>query len=195
MRTKEECTLQKCSSAVVLFVAVITIGIICSVPDLFIFMLPEGYYRALYVIPPVTLGAFFMFIYPLFTTIEMFYEDNKFITIGSVIAAIANVLLNYIFINIFGFIAAAYTTLLCYFLLSIIHYWLMLYVQKRHGSDINIYNVKKVSLICIVTTVIGLGMMLIYEKYLLRWMVVGLILVIMFIKRDWIKRNIVSLIK
>ena len=195
MKTNEERVLQKCSSAVVLLVAVITIGVICVVPDLFIFMLPKGYYRALYVIPPVTLGAFFVFIYPLFTTVEMYYEDNKYITIGSVIAAITNVVLNYIFINIIGFIAAAYTTLFCYFLLSAIHYWLMLLVQKKHESNIVIYDVKKILVICIATTVFGLGIMLVYERYLIRWTIVGLLLIIMAIKRDWIKKNIVSLIK
>ena len=37
-------------------------------------------------------------------------------------AAVANVVLNFIFIRIFGYVAAGYTTLACYILYSVGHY-------------------------------------------------------------------------
>mgnify|MGYP007102608312 CR=1 FL=1 len=38
----------------------------------------------------VTAGAFFMFLYPLFGSIEFYYEENRYVTAASLIGAGVN---------------------------------------------------------------------------------------------------------
>ena len=54
--------------------------------------------------------------------IELFYKKTTFATVASTIAAVSNIILNYIFIKLFGFVAAGYTTMVCYALLALLHY-------------------------------------------------------------------------
>jgi O-antigen/teichoic acid export membrane protein len=49
---------------------------------------------------------------------------------GTIIAAILNIGLNIIFIPKFGFIAAAYTTMVCYFVNMFLHYFITRAVLK-----------------------------------------------------------------
>ena len=53
--------LRKTTSFLLLCIAAITIAMICVIPDVFRFMLPESYYPAIWVIPPVAGAVFFMF--------------------------------------------------------------------------------------------------------------------------------------
>lgn len=179
--------LTKRTGGVVLVVAIISLAIICAVPEIFKFLLPASYYASLYVIPPVTIGAYFMFIYPLFSTVEMYYGEKKFVTLGSVIAALTNIFLNYIFIKKFGFIAAAYTTLVCYLLLSVVHYFFMLNINRKKGVKNTVYDIKIISIISIVVIILGILMTIVYEYTILRWSVILFVIIIVYIKKKWFR--------
>lgn len=187
----EDKSLKKRTTAIVLLVALLTIGIICVVPDLFYFILPESYYPALKVIPPVTAGGFFYFVHPLFASIEFYYEKNWYVTASSVIGACLNFILNYIFIQKYGFVAAAYTTLFCYICFAIIHYCFMGIVLKKNNRTNDIYNTKAIALISLVVISISILMQVLYNYSLIRWTVFIFIALIAFFYR----RKIVSSLK
>lgn len=100
---------------------------------LFILFAPEfirilgttEYYSSVSIVSPVVLGVFLVFIYTLFANIQFYYKKTIWIMIASVFTAVLNIVLNIIFIEYFGIIAAAYTTLLSYVALTLIHYFLM----------------------------------------------------------------------
>lgn len=175
--------LKKQTTGIVLIVATMAFALICVIPDVFSLLLPESYQEALYVIPPVTIGAFFLFLYPLFGSIEFYYEENKFVTLASVFGALLNVLLNYIFIKIFGFIAAAYTTLICYMLFSVFHYGFMKIVLKKNGKENNIYDIKAISLISIGLLAATFLIVSLYENGICRWAILISIGVVGFVFR------------
>ena len=175
--------LKKETTIIVLLVAVMALGLICFVPDLFIFMLPESYYPALRVIPPVTVGAFFLFLYPLFGSIEFYYEENKYVTYASVVGAVLNVILNYVFINLFGFIAAAYTTLACYMCFAICHYLFMTMILKKNNKSNEIYDLKTISIISLGLIGVSFIMLILYDYMVVRWSVIVLILIALFVFR------------
>lgn len=169
MKGNDTKKLKKDTTAIVLLVAILSIVLICFVPDLFKLMLPASYLPALKVIPPVTVGAYFLFLYPLFGSIEFYYEENKYVTYASIIGAIMNVILNYIFIKLFGFIAAAYTTMVCYLGFSVAHYMFMMRILKRKGRDNDIYNIRYINIISLCLIFISLIMVMIYDYTLVRW--------------------------
>ena len=62
-----------------------------------------------------------------------YFEKNKAIMFASIVSAIMNVILNGIFIKKYGFVAAGYTTLICYFLYSVFHYYFMKKICKEEN--------------------------------------------------------------
>ena len=112
------------------------IGLMCVSPELIKLFLKSEYYPAIYLISPICIGIFFQIMYIFFYDIEYFYKKNFQIALYSVIVAIINIVLNFIFINKFGYQAAAYTTLVSYLLLLIFHYFGMKLVENRKIYDI-----------------------------------------------------------
>lgn len=178
-------------TAIVAFVAVLTIGLICVVPDVFTLLLPESYYPAVKAIPPVAAGAFFLFLYPLFGSVEFYYEENKYITAASCVGAAANILLNHIFINLFGYIAAAYTTLVCYIGFSVCHYYFSVKIMKKNGASVRIYNIYAIAGISAVLIIAALGLTALYDHTVIRWSVIAVIMITAAVMR----KKIISVIK
>ena len=77
LKTKNEGQLKSQTTAIITLVAIITVGMIAVIPDAFHLLLPESYYPAITVIPPVAVGGFFLFLYPLFGSVEFYFEENK----------------------------------------------------------------------------------------------------------------------
>lgn len=172
-------------------IAVTTIAMICVIPDVFKFMLPESYYPAIWVIPPVSAAVFFMFLYPLFGSVEFYYEAKKYVAMASVFGAILNIGLNYVFIKLFGFIAAAYTTLFCYICFSVFHYFAMKIVLKKNNNSERIYDIKFISLISIILLLCIFGITLLYNNTILRWSIIFLVFIFAVI----FGKRIISFIK
>ena len=186
MKKNETKKLKNTTTSVVLLVAIFSIILICFIPDLFKFMLPVSYLPALKVIPPVTVGTFFLFLYPLFGAIEFYYEETKYVTYASVIGAVMNIFLNYIFIKIFGFIAAAYTTLICYLGFSVCHYLFMMKILKKHKRQNNIYEIKYINIISLSLIFFSIIMTMLYDYIILRWGIIFIILLLIWFKKKQI---------
>ena len=105
-------------------------------PEVISIFAPVEYYDAIWIVPPVACAVYFKFLYPLFSTVEFYYEKTGFVMIASCIAAGANIVLNYIFIRIYGYYAAGYTTLFCYILYSLAHYVFQRRVAAEHDLGI-----------------------------------------------------------
>ena len=110
--------------------ATISLLVILFAPEIVGIFAPESYYEAVYIIPPVIIGFFFFYCYDLFAKFAFYYEKTFFIMIASIIGAILNVVLNYIFIEKYGYIAAGYTTMICFMVYSLCHYIFMRKVCK-----------------------------------------------------------------
>lgn len=113
---------------IVLFYAVV-FGIFLLGPEIVYILGGEKYAQAVNVLPPVVMGAAFQFLYNLYVALEQFAKKTVGMAFGTVIAAAINVVLNWLLIPRYGYIAAAYTTLVGYACLLVIHYFL----AKRTG--------------------------------------------------------------
>ena len=131
----------------------------------------------------------------MFGAIEFFFEENRFIATASVFGAGLNVLLNYIFIPIFGFVAAAYTTLLCYICFSLAHYVFMRRVLKKHGIKDQVFNAMAILAVSLVVVVISFGLLMLYDYFYVRWALVFAIMTIAIIKRKELSDVIVTIKK
>lgn len=172
------------SYRITVFIALINFLVVLIAPEILSILAPENYNAALYVIPPVTISVFFMFMYNLFATFQFFYKKTKWIAIGSCIGAVLNVILNAVFIPLFGFIAAGYTTLVCYVLFGVSHYYFMLKVSNEFLDGYRVYSAKIIFGIGILLVVLcGIAIAL-YQLPIARYAIILGMVCIVAIKKN-----------
>lgn len=167
--------------AIVLLIGIAGMSLvpILLAPEAITFIAPREYAQAVWVIPPVAISCFFIFVNSLFGNIEFYYEANKFVMASSTIAGVTNIILNLIFMRRFGYIAAGYTTLVCYVLLSTANYRYMKRVIRKQNIDTKIYNVRMILAISLMVCMTAAICMMFYNMPLVRYLIilVGMIVV------------------
>ena len=104
--------------------------------------------------------------------------------------AVLNLILNYIFINIFGYQAAAYTTFFCYLFFCFIHYLFYKKVCKELLDGIQIYDIKFILVLSIAVILSGFAIMAVNSILWLKYTFIGIAIVLAVVKRDTIKNYI-----
>jgi len=181
------------SNGLVLLIAIIALFPIMIAPEAVAIMGTEEYSFAVWVIPPISLSILMTFIYTLFANIEFYHEKSKFVMLASCITAILNIILNIIFMPIFGFVAAGYTTLVCYIVLAVMHYIFMMKVCKNEGVAENIYDIKYMIILGVVIAVISLVFMMLYEVEILRYIIILSMIVVLIWKRNFLIQLVKSI--
>lgn len=115
--------------------AVICVTVIMMAPEVVSIMATPNYMEAIYAIPPIVGGVFFQIQYFMYANVVYYYKKPKYVMAASVISTLFNLVLNYIFIRRYGYIAAGYTTLLCYMLQAAIDYFAMRKVTEERIYD------------------------------------------------------------
>ena len=113
------------SKKYILLFCFIAFGVMLITPEILLIMGGKSYMTALYVMPPVELGCVCQFLYTMYVNIEQFKKQTIGMAIASVSAAVLNYVLNLILIPRYGYIAAAYTTLICFMWLLAVHIFLV----------------------------------------------------------------------
>lgn len=96
-------------------VALILVG-----PEILKIFADQRYWEGMSIIPPIALANYMIFMYTMYVYIEHYYKKTVYITKNTLIAAGLNVILNFILIPKYGYVAAAYTTLASYFVAFVI---------------------------------------------------------------------------
>ncbi len=185
--------LKKITNALVLMMVGLVLLIALVSPDIIGLLGTEDYKVAIYVIPVVTLGVFYTFVYDLYASIEFYYGATRYVMYASIIGAVLNVVLNYIFIPIFGFIAASYTTLVCYLVFMLMHYVFSKRVLQQHRIDSSVYDNKKIFIMTVLITCIGLGSMVTFPYTAIRIILIVILVGLCILKRDTIMEIVLSL--
>lgn len=183
IRDNEAGEISKVAYPAFIIVAVANILLITFAPEVIAIFAPEEYHAAIWIIPPVAMSVFFMFTYTFFAVFEFYYEKTKYITAATLIGAVINVILNYIFIKLYGYYAAAYTTLLCYILYSVFHFMFMKKLIKDNLDGINVYDIKILLFIVLAFCVSGFALLATYNLLIIRYTISIVILIIILIKR------------
>lgn len=168
----------------------LAIGIMIISPEILLLLGGESYQEAVYVLAPVIMGCICQFIYSMFVNAEQFKKKTVGMAIASAVAAVLNLILNYLFIPRFGYIAAAYTTLISYFVLLVIHMYL---VYILHLSEIYDYKfiLKIIALGFLITIIVSL----LYSFMILRYILGGIYYVVIIAILYKNKKKILPLVK
>jgi len=122
LQNKEKSIINKNVKIYIEIVMIAMIGILMVSPEILVIMAPWEYWDGKILIPPLLLASFFIFLYSISVDLEYYYKSTKIIAINTIIAASVNIALNFIFIPLYGAIAAAFTTVIAYAVSFGIHY-------------------------------------------------------------------------
>lgn len=183
LKHEKEIEIKKNSNILFFIVLLINAIVIWFSPEAIKIIAASEYQSAIWCLIPIVASVFFYFIYMLFVDIEIYYGENKLVAIASLFAAILNIILNYIFIPIFGYIAAGYTTLFSYFMTMLLHYIFMKITLKKNNVYNNIFDEKKIIIFSILLIFI-LGMSVVLYKYFyIRLIIVIVCSILIYIKK------------
>lgn len=177
IKNKEIDSIKKNSSVLISAAALLSVSLFTVAPDAISLFLNNDYLPARALVAPICVGILFQIMYVLFYDVEYYYKKNKQIAIFSCIAALLNIILNYIFINIYGYYAAAYTTLVSYLILTILHYIGMKKAEKR-----NLYDIKFFTLVSIIVFVLSMISIRFIDNFIIRYLILILFIVYLYIK-------------
>ena len=192
LKDKEYDGIKKNATLLCVLVAVLVILSMAFAPEIILIFGGSKYYEAIWVVPPVAVSMFLIFLYSLFSNIEYYFKKTGFIALASIVCAVANLGLNKVFIELFGYYAAGYTTLVCYGLLALMHYFF--YRKALHQEGVRaseVYNLKQLLLILAAVLCVMFVMTFTYRHIVIRYAIVAVILAVMFVNRKkiigWLK--------
>ena len=148
-------------------------------PEIIRFLAPSSYGEGMYIIPVIVGGVFYMSIFSIFSNIIYYEKKPKYVMGAGVAAAVANFILNLIFIPLCGYFAAGYTTLASY-LLQVV--WSYIAVKKVTGESV--YDMKILGVIGLIVLIMSIGSPLLYSYTWIRWGLLIVILAVIWMKRD-----------
>ena len=171
-----------------ILIAGVNLLLILLAPEVIRIFAPAEYYEAIWVIPPIAMSVFFMFAYSFFAMFEFYFEKNQYIIIATLTGAVLNIILNYIFIKIFGYVAAGYTTLACYIIYAVMHYVFMRKICNEKLEGYKVYNIKIIITISVIFMCLGFLMMTFYNHAVVRYGIVVTIIIVFIIEREKLKK-------
>ena len=174
-------------------IALLNVFFIAFAPEIVALFAPAAYYDTIWIIPPVAMSVYFTFLYGFFGCFEFYFRKTYFISLATVIGAGVNILLNYIFLGPFGYYAAGYTTLLCYMIFAIMHYIFMNKICMENMSGLKPYQGRKILQISLLFMAVCFVLLCTYEYLVLRYAVILLFAILIYIKRWYLQKEIRNL--
>lgn len=186
--------IKRATAPLFILVAFLCILTMAFAPEIITIFAGKNYAQAIYVVPPIAASVYFIFVYSMFSTIEYFYQKTVRIAIATTISALSNVILNLYFIRAFGYYAAGYTTLFSYILLAFMHFiFYKLVIKDKMGRNVELYSLKVINICSALVLTVMLLMAVTYKVMIIRYTIIFLMLLAVFIKRKDISKIINNL--
>ena len=173
-----------------LFFGLIVFTFLLVSPEVLFLMGGEAYMISLPIIPPIMISYVFNFSYSFYANMELYEKKQVYIAMATGAAAVINLVLNALFIPIFGYIAAAYTTLAGYVSLMLIHYMVCRKLGKAKYVDNHF-----IFVFLGIQLIVMIAMPLIYEIRWIRYTIIAFMLVCTVALAIYFKSEIMYLIK
>ena len=157
-----------------------TFAVSALAPDLIRILATEEYMEAIWIIAPVSASVYFIFLYMVFANVEMYYGENNGISVISIICSALNIVLNMIFIPMFGYFAAGWTTLVSYMVLTLLHFVLMKRACRRKALPEKVFQEKNLLAISSGVILLSFAAMGLYRLQYFRYVAFAAALILTF---------------
>lgn len=180
------------SLGIAVFMAIILSSIIWLAPEIIQFIAGSKYLEAVYVVPPVAISLLLLFYAQLFINVEFYFEKKECLVWASIGSAIINIVLNTIFVRKFGFIAAAYTTLISYIVFVCCNCLGMKKVLKEKEINDVIYDYRKLMGLFVLFCCFSIVGSLLYGHFAVRFIMILGFFIVFISKRKPLKEKYYS---
>ena len=191
MDEKAYSDIKKNTNYLLIGMGVLALGTILIAPELMKILYTEDYYEAVWSIPPITVGVYFIFLYSIFVNIESYFSKTTYIMYVSIACGILNVILNFLLIDVFGYIVCGYTTMVSYIAFAIGHYYFMRKVCKKEIPGVLLFDIKRIILISVCVVAASIMIIFMYPYWLVRY---GIILIMVMIGL-WYRKPLLTFVK
>lgn len=164
------------ANTLMLSISVISILLISVGPEAIKILGPNSFRDSKYVIMPLVIGSLFQYLASTYTSIQVYNKKTFFIPIGTLIAALINFGLNYLFIPIYGFVGAAFSTFISFITYAFFHM-----VVYRRITKKAIFDDTYLWVIGLVTSILSFLFYLTYDLLYWRYFLLLIILIFLFI--------------
>ena len=123
MSRKESDDIQKPWTVVMLSFGIISWVLVLLAPEIVLILGGKKNMAAIWIVAPMITGTLFRFYSYTYTAIQNYYKKTAYVALGTILSMFVNVGLNYFFISLMGYRAAAYTTAVSYAFLLILQGW------------------------------------------------------------------------
>lgn len=193
LKNKDYSGIAKVVNLLFIGIAVVLAILIALAPECISILAGENYLEAVWVIPSVAASLYFILMYQVFANVEFYWRKRKFIAYASVSGAVLNILLNYFGIRMYGYIAAGYTTLICYILFGLSHYYFMRKICDEKMEGIALFDARTIFLVAVVLVMFAIGMTFLYDKILVRYIIMAILLLGILLSKKHIKALLTTL--
>ncbi len=114
----------------------IALGLVLFAGDLMLILVDKRYYSALFLIPIVVIGYVFEAMFKVYGRSIGFTNKMIYVAAVGIFAGIINVVLNQIYIPLYGYAAGAYTTVVSYFIMFLLSFWVAKTILKQRVTPI-----------------------------------------------------------
>ena len=170
--------IRKASTLLLAVFALVSVLISWLGPEIIKVLATDEYLASITLMPPIAAGVFLTSISNLYSNILVYYKKTKYIMFAAIAAAVVNVALNLVAIPLFGYGAAAYTTLASYIILAASQWAWASKACRERGRMEPVYEDGKLgalSLTCIAATMAGI---ILYQTNVLRYVTCAVLLVL-----------------
>jgi len=164
----KETEIRKNTKLLVILMCYIGLACVAVGPEAVYILGGAEYAQAVSCLPPMVLGVVCQCLYTNYINIELHLKKTQYASFGTVTAAALNLILNLIFVPLYGYTAAAYTTFASYLVLLVMH--LMI---TRRILKVKLYNDKFIFAAMFLTTAAAFGVSLTYENLIVRYGVIA----------------------
>lgn len=176
---KDDAHVKKVTKQILILFGALSCLVSFLAPEIVRILATKEYYQGIYILPPIAAGVFLTAASNIYSNILIYVGKTKYIMYGGCIAAGLNLLLNYVFIKEYGYMAAAYTTMISYIVLTLL---MALWANKIYGRDkvnsvLGNKDVFVISVIGIVFMMLGLFL---YRFYIIRYAIIVVITILVW---------------
>ena len=171
-------SLRKIVNSIVAIFGITALCVTLLAPEILLLFTTDEYLKAVQLVPALSAGIFFTAIYNIYGNFLLYKKKTGYIMIGTLVAAITNIILNLIGISLFGYMAAAYTTWISFVLLA----GIQARVCERSYS-FRVLDDKSLFLAATCISLLCVACNLIYNLRVLRFIIVATLVIIVGIKR------------
>ncbi|MBR4864478.1 MAG: oligosaccharide flippase family protein [Oscillospiraceae bacterium] len=169
------------ANSIAILMAFLLLAVIAVAPELINILAADGYEAAVWVVPPVAMSILLLFYAQLFINLEFYFERKTMLVWGSIGSAVINIVLNWLLIPVFGFVAAGYTTLASYIVFAVANYIAVRVIAKQEEQSLDFFDIKTLILIFVIFAALSFLAMALYILFWIRWSIIAAVLLALVI--------------